>query len=213
MSAWDILAIFGRRWYVVLIGLLLTAGTVYHLREVPGVYATQTNVVFLAPLTPNSPNTISSPTSGVISTAGLVERLVNKGIEKSPTSGSVPLTGQGISTGHSIELPNAGGQWASNFNRPVLQIQVAGPSAAYVRSALEQLVAQINETSQSLQSEAGVRPSMLITTQVSPADPVIGYQQGHRRMGLLVALFLGLLLTGMAAIAADRFAGAWRRRS
>lgn len=206
MTAWDLIAAAGRRWYVVLVGLLLTAGLVYHLDKAPGVYATQTNVLFLAPLTPNSPNTISSPTSGVISTAGLVERIVNKGIEKSPTSGSVSLTGQGVDNGYSIELPNSGGQWASNFNRPVLQVQVTGPSAAEVRDELTNLVAQIRDTARVLQAGSGVGRSMLITTQISPADPAIGYQQGHRRMGLIAAVLLGMVLTAMAVIGVDRLA-------
>ncbi len=137
MAVWDLLVASARRWYVVLAGLVLTVGVLLLVHQTPGVYATQTNVVFLAPVTPHTPNTISSPTSGVISTAGLVERIVNKGVEKSPTSGSVALAGQGVDDGYSVELPNAGGQWASNFNRPVLQVQVTGPSAERVRSELQ----------------------------------------------------------------------------
>lgn len=204
MAAWDLLVASARRWYVVLAGLAVTAGVLLLVHHTPGVYATQTDVLFLAPVTPESPNTISSPTSGVISTAGLVERIVNKGVEKSPTSGSVGLAGQGIDDGHSIELPNAGGQWASNFTRPVLQVQVTGSSEEGVRIELRRLVDQIREVAREIQSEAGVEPTMLITTQVSPAHPGVGYQQGHRPMALAVTALLGLVLTGLAVCAADR---------
>lgn len=209
MTVWDLLVASARRWYVVLAGLALTAGVLLLVHQTPGVYATQTNVLFLAPVTPNSPNTISSPTSGVISTAGLVERIVNKGVEKSPTSGSVALAGQGVDNGYSVELPNAGGQWASNFNRPVLQVQVTGPSAERVRTELRRLVEQIRAVAREIQVEAGVGQGMLITTQVSPEAPGIGYHQGHRPMALAVTALLGLVLTGLAVWAVDRFPG-WR---
>lgn len=211
MSVWDILCAAGRRWYVVIAGLLLTLGALYGIHQAPGVYSTQTNVLLLAPLTPNSPNTISSPTSGVISMAGLVERIVNRGVEKSPTSGAVSLTGQGVVDGHSIELPNSGGQWASNFNRPVLQVQVAGPDPAAVRTQLAKLVEQIRSTTRELQQSDGVGLSMLITTQSSPAEPVVSFQQGHRKIGLAVTGLLGVVLTGLAVVAVDALVRRRRR--
>ena len=207
MTVWDLVATSARRWYVVLAGVVMTAGILVLIHQVPGVYATQTNVLFLAPVTPQSPNTISSPTSGIISTAGLVERIVNEGVRKSPTSGSVALAGQGVTDGYSIELPNAGGQWAANFNRPVLQVQVAGPSAEHVRAELRRLVERIREVAQELQAEAGVRPGLAITTQTSPAEPRVGYHQGHRPMGLAVAALLGAVLTGLGVVAVDRIGG------
>lgn len=203
MAVWDLLVASARRWYVVLAGLVLTVGVLLLVHQTPGVYATQTNVVFLAPVTPHTPNTISSPTSGVISTAGLVERIVNKGVEKSPTSGSVALAGQGIDHGYSIELPNAGGQWAENFNRPVLQVQVTGPSADGVRAELARLLGQIETVTRDVQTEAGVQERLLITTQVSPSDPGVGYHQGHRPMALAVTALLGMVLTGLAVWAVD----------
>ena len=41
-------------------------------------------------------------------------------------------------------MPNSGGQWARNFDRPVLNVQVIGPDEAQVRARLESVVAEIS---------------------------------------------------------------------
>lgn len=209
MTVWEFLRIAGRRWYVVVIGIILTAAGLYSVKQTPGVYTVQTDVLFLAPVTASNENTISSPTQNVIAMAGLVERIVNRGVEKSPTSGTVTLTGQGVDDGYSVELPNSGGQWSVNFNHPVLQVQVTGRTAEGVRTRLADLLERIQRLARDLQIRAGSQKGLLIGTQISPAAPVVAFEQGHRKMGLAAAALLGAVLTALCAVAMD---GLVRRR-
>ena len=59
MTSRDLLRLVLRRWYLMLLGALLTVGAVYSGARQPGVYFTSYNVVLLPPSSKLSPNTIS----------------------------------------------------------------------------------------------------------------------------------------------------------
>ncbi len=211
MTAWDVWAALGRRWYVVLVGLGVTLGVLAGVARVEGVYVAQVDVVFLAPATSASPNRIASASNGVIATAGLVQRLVDPAREDGShlvsTSAVVSLVGQGVRNGSAVVLPDTGGQWDHSFSRPVLSLEVTGSTADDVRVRAEDLVARVQETTRTAQVDAGVIESNAITTYPLPATPQVEYRQGHRSAALLVTLLLSLWATVFLTLVVDRRLG------
>ena len=142
----------------------------------------------------------------MVATAGLVERLVNEGAQPPATSDMVTLLGRGVRDGTSVVLPDSGGQWAQNFDRPVLVVEVTGPSADDVAARLSAAVGEVEWTLERIQVEEGVRPRDRITTSMVPAEPRVRVEQGHRGAALGMTLLLGLLLTAVSAVSVDRLA-------
>lgn len=216
LATWEMLLMLRRRWYAAVAGAALTLGAVVLVTAHPGVYTTQANVLFLAPKTPARPNALESTTSSVIATAGLVERLVNSGVEPPATSSLVTLVGRGVRDGTSVELPNSGGQWAQNFDTPVLRLQVTGSSAESVAQRFAQLHERVSSTAARLQSARGAQAPSLIGTRLSPAVPPMLYEAGHRKVAVLVTTALGgcltLLLVYLIDALGPRLAARLRRR-
>ena len=218
MTVWDVVAACRRRWYAVLVGLALTAVALTGLTRVDGVYVARVDVVFLAPATPATPNRIASAATGVIATAGLVERMVDPGpsggAEPASTSAAVSLLGRGVRDGAAVVLPDSGGQWAQSFERPVLRIEVTGSSAAAVQAQAWALVTEVRDTTAALQADPRIAADNEITTSLVPGSPQVTYREGHRAVALAVTLLLGAAGTVVAAGALDgRLARVRRSRS
>jgi hypothetical protein len=200
-----------RRWYVVLAGLLVTLLVCASETRAHGVFWTQVDVVFLIPPSTHAPNTLEASSSSLISTAGIVAIRVNQGKRATPlSSANVSLVGEGIFDGRSVQLPNTGGQWADNFSRPVLDVQVTGATYAAVKAELAATLADIQSELDRLQIAAGADQFNRITTQSAPTTPEILVIPPQRRRAVAATLAVGTLLTLVGAVTVD---GVLRRRS
>jgi hypothetical protein len=189
-----------RRWaaLVVAFGLLLTAVITYRVVRKPGVYWAQTDVVFLAPTSSLYPNTLVNNSGGVISLAGVVGKIVDpKAAAAHVVSPTVRLANQGIRHGWSVTLPNDGGQWADNFDKPLLDVQAVGSTAAEVSGTVNRLVSKINLTLAGLQAD--VPRVDRVTTKLSPSQVQVFYDPGRRLRALAASLAIGVAATAVAA--------------
>jgi len=205
LSIWDLPRIVRRNWPVALIGLLTTLLAGFWIVHRPGVYYEQVNVIFVLPDTPNRENPLQSGDANLIRTAGIVARLVsNHWTGPEPVSDSATLLGQGVRHGYSVRLPNSGGQWAYNFDRPQLSVEVVGGSPGAVGSLLTQVLAKVNATLTTLQNDEHVRESLRIQTRLSPPLSSVVYVTGSRIRALAVTEVLGISLTLSAVLAVER---------
>lgn len=209
MTAWDVLRSLARAWYLTLAGFAATAFALSMVDSYPGVYWSQANVVFLGPQSERAPNSLEFSSAGLISTAGYVEKIVNAGVEKPTTASPVTLVSRGIRDGHSIDLPDSGGQWSHNFDSAILNVQVTGPTSAIVQERLNTLIDKIRTTTQDIQELDNLGPKNVIRTYVAPDQPKVTYATGGRLSALAGTLALGVGLTAFAAVGLDRM---WARR-
>jgi hypothetical protein len=189
-----------RRWaaLVVAVGLLLTVAITYRVVRKPGVFWAQTNVVFLAPVSSLYPNALVANSDGVIALAGVVGKIVDPDAAAARVvSPTVRLVNQGIRHGWSVTLPNDGGQWAENFDKPLLDVQAVGSTAAEVSGTVNRLVSQINLTLSGLQAQ--VPRVDRVTTQLSPSQVQVFYDPGRRLRALAASLAIGVAATAVAA--------------
>lgn len=213
MTTTDLCGILRRRWYIVVLGFALLAGALHVVVSRPSVYWSQVDVVILAPKSVRYPNVIEQTSASLIAMAGLIEREVNKGVDTPATaSASVTLAGEGVRDGHSITLPNTGGQWAANFDRPVVDVQVVGPSESAVRNKLASLVDTVEHRLAAIQAADQIPQITRITASSAPASATVFRLDGNRNKAAAATLLLGAGLIAVGAVGADRLLNALARR-
>lgn len=129
-----------------------------------------------------------------------------------PRGTGAPLYGTGIRNGYAVFLPNAGGQWQSNFNKPAITVEIVGENSAEVQEQLNRIVLEIQTLAVEPQRKMGVRPESFISTELSPEKPSIAHI-GIRNSRAEIALVL--LTLGLAVAAphiGDRLMNSVRRR-
>lgn len=190
-----------RAWYVVLAGLILTGAATYWAWTTPGVYYAQVDVVFLQPVNNYVPNNLRGLSDDVIATASVVQREVTGGPEMSRVvSESVTIVGEGIRSGQRVSLPNSGGQWANNFERALLDVQVVDHTEDRAQARLDTLLRSIDASLENRQRAAGADPTTWISTRLSPAVPTVTYLEGERRRAVVMTFVLGAGLTCAALV-------------
>jgi uncharacterized membrane protein YidH (DUF202 family) len=190
---------------VAVLGIIASLALAGVAAKAPGVFWTQLQVRFLYPASNENPNNIALSSSGVVITAGVVEKQLEEIAGPRLTSPGTTLAAQGIKHGWSVNLPNSGGQWANNFVDPFLDVQVVGSSPDEVITTANQLVAKIRNTLAGMQAQAGVDRFNTVTTQLSPpAGPPLYFMRGSRARALAASFVIGLSIT-FAAAASTRF--------
>lgn len=203
MTVLDLGAQALRLWWLTLAGLLLTAAAGYQAVTVPGVYWSHVDVVFLRPAAV-SPNTLGQSSARVIEAASVIQREVT-GVERTRVvSDGVTIVDEGIIPGVEVRLPNAGGQWANNFNRPFLRVEVSDRTARGAQARLTEILARIERSLSDRQQSAGVAPENRLTIMLNPAAPKVEYSAGLPVRAAVAVAVLGLGLTGAALVLTSR---------
>jgi len=188
-----------------MLGTVLTAGAALFAHDAPGVYYQQVDVVFLWPQPPqNQENTFQYGSKTLIQTAGVVARAVGGREGATTVSETATLAGQGVEHGWSVRLPNSGGQWAFDFEQPVLSVEAVGSTPREVAATTSVAVTRINRELIALQQAEGVPTSLMIRTRMSPPTPLMHYGTGSRGRAVLTTLLLGAGLTLTAVRLVDR---------
>jgi hypothetical protein len=214
VTAFGLMRALRRAWFVVVVGVLATMGSMYWITSAGGVYYGQVDVVFLRPVNAHVPNSLSTTSGSVIATAGIVQRQVAGGPEGAHVvSDGVTLAQEGVTSGQSVRLPNAGGQWANNFNRAELDVQVVDTTSEGANARMSEVLARIDASLAQLQATAKVDPSNAIRTGLNPITPTITHEPGNPKRALVMTLLLGALLTIGAVILVDRVLLRHSRRS
>ncbi|MDN3310116.1 hypothetical protein QWJ90_04145 [Microbacterium oryzae] len=194
-----------RRWLVLLIGVLLTIGGATAALQVTGVYAARTVVTLLPPVGwAVGGNSLTDSAATMVAFARVVEASIDESLTGQLfASPDAPLYGAGVRKGEVVYVPNAGGQWAPNFNRPVLVIDVVGPTASYVTDRVVALTADVAEVIDERQDEYVVADDQRIGWKASPDIPEV-FSVGPdraRMLGGIAALGVGVSLA--AAVLVD----------
>lgn len=216
MTVGDVLAACVRRWPVTLFGLALVGVVLTFLLRATGVYWTQADVVFLSPASDRFPNPLGTTSQSLIAMAGVTEREVNRQSPAPATaaaSASVTIVDEGVRDGARIRLPNSGGQWANNFDRPVLDVQAVGPTPERAAALFDAAVERVRSSVYLRQRALGVEDVNMIHLTVAPSATNIFYADGERKRAIPVAVLLGAGLTMAAATLADQWAVRRRRAS
>jgi len=204
MTIVDVVLAVGRQWLLALIGLLVTGVLGFAASRGESVYWSQTDVRFIA-VGPRFSNPLVSTSASVIATAGLIA------LETNPRNGGprlstdeVSIVDAGIHDGVLVRLPNNGGQWATNFNEPSLNVQVSGPDPEQVRQRTMQVVADITERLAAHQDAYSVAAGNRILVNPTPPVPVVAVAHRSPMLATAATVVLGSGLTLGAALYVDQ---------
>lgn len=192
----------GRRWYVVVAVLMLFVPLALHANSVRGVYWMKYDVVFLLPAGASDNNALRNGASNIVFYAAMIQRQYasTHKVVKVQTNGA-PLYGSGVRSGVSMYLPDTGGQWQSNFNRPAITVEVVGETEAEANLLASTTAREIREMALKPQADLGVVPKAYISTTTNPERPAAGYVdvRNKRAVGAIALVAFGAA-TGLAVL-------------
>ncbi|MBB5743380.1 uncharacterized protein involved in exopolysaccharide biosynthesis [Microbacterium ginsengiterrae] len=194
-----------RQWLVLVVGTALTVAGAVAAVQMTGVFTARTTITLLPP--PGwaiGGNTLTDSAATMVGFAKLIEQTVNDSQDGQLFAApDTPLYGAGVRQGELVYVPNAGGQWAPNFNRPFLYIDVVGPTPEYVESRVEALTEEVADAVDERQDEFGVAEDQRVTWDATPATPEVSYVGPNRLRMLGGIALLGAGVTAGAAFGVD----------
>lgn len=188
-----------RRWYVVVVALLLAAAGAYQVVRPTPQYVGSAVVVLKPPVTQNQPNQYTNlqPPLALVSYA-VVQQL------ESP-AGAKELRAAGVTGSYDLVPRNSGTSATPRYLIPSLQVQsqAAGPDAAVtaVRSIIEVYTRHV----EAMQEAEGVPTGAQITASVL-TSPSAAQIQGDKIRGLAGMLLIGATVGVLGALWLDRYA-------
>ncbi|MDN5795492.1 MAG: hypothetical protein L0H79_07035 [Intrasporangium sp.] len=209
MTSRDLLLVVLRRWYLMLLGALLTVAALYVATHQSGVYFIRYTFTLLAPRNEFYQNQIQDPHVGMGAMAGLIVTEYNAG-RREPllASADTTLYGEGLRRGSRVRVPNYGSQWQPLLTTPDIDVQVVGPTQDEVRSEAQRIKARLAGILEQRQDDLGIAQTMQMTSLASPASPVVAYVGGSRGRVAVGVGAVGATLTTILVVQFDR----WRER-
>jgi hypothetical protein len=207
MTSATLLRLMARRWWVILIGLSLTAGAFVGLHHDGGAYATDATVIFVAPGDRGVGEVSDGYLGSLVDFAAVIEREFHDGRQSDRLAENASLYGAGVTQGYRVLLVNSGSQWETSFAKPALAISVVGPSARWVVSTLHAVTTRIVTLAAAQQSNAGADAEHTITTETVPAVAPVRYlasSRGTQARAMIALTVVGLGLSVATAVATDR---------
>jgi hypothetical protein len=196
VTIWDLFVVAVQRWVVVLVCGALTGLLVFQVAHAKPVYLSQVRVVLLAPPSARL-NALGATPQSLIDLAGVVGRKVN-GADAGPqvVSGGVTIAGEGIRSGYSVNQPNQGGQWANNFEDPVLDVQAVDATAEGSRAQMAVALGKVEAALTAIQDEQGVAQADRVRTTLSPSTPQVVVKKGSNVRAVGASVAIGVLVAG-----------------
>lgn len=196
-----------RRWYVVAFALLVATVGTYFLQSGQGVYSTGTVVSFLLPNETALSSNSGLDDASVIAFAGVVARKVNNG--ETPAIYSIydaPLYGAGVRQGVVVSIPNSGNQFATNYQRAEVVLQIVGPSERWVARVQSELLTRIVQISNAQQASVASIGSRIKASPVWSTEKIshVAPPRTAAVSALIALLIAALLVGGWSAVLMDR---------
>ncbi|SDU84299.1 hypothetical protein SAMN04488544_0817 [Microlunatus sagamiharensis] len=199
MTSRGLVALLVRRWYLLLLGAVLTVAGTYAATHRAGVYWAGYSVVVLAPTQKYYDNSLVNAPYEMPQIAGVFVRQYNGAHPGLRTvSSDTRLYGEGERSAVRVRMVNDGSQWKPLYPVPVIDVQVVDPSPQVVAARSAETLARLEQLVQDYQDQADVKQSWRITTLPS-SDAGITYHNGStmRAAAATGALGISLSLTGI----------------
>ena len=194
-----------RRWYLLVLALLLALGGAYHVLRPTRLYLSSAVVVLKPPVTGGQPNQLANlqPTLATVSVAVLQQM-------QSP-SGLAELRAAGVHGTYGLLPRNSGTSATPQYLIPSVQLQSELTDPASADRVVQELITVYTRHVADLQSAEGIPAASRMSVDVLVA-PSAAEVFGTKSRGLAGVGLLGLVGGVLAALWADRWALARQRR-
>ena len=194
MTARELFAAALRRWYVVLLGGVLTLGALYVVTQQAPVYWTQYNVLLVGPSGAQKTTVLDDPVYGLQPLVGVIATDFNDGAPPLLTGDvAATIVGEGRREGVQVRVPNLGTQWRPLFPANYLDVQVAASSPEEVLATARATSLRISVLLEEIQDDMGAPLALRARAVPSSKYPTVIPISGSRSRALA-----GTALSGMA---------------
>jgi hypothetical protein len=202
VSPRDVAEALLRRWYVLLLALLLTAAGAYRVLHPAPQYLSSAVVVLKPPVTGNQPNQLTNlqPPLATLS-YGVIQQL------ESP-AGRKELEAAGVHGTYQLIPRNSGTSATPRYLIPSLQVQAQRSGAVEADTAVSRVIDVYTKHVTDLQEAQKIAPASQIRASVLVA-PSAAPLQGTRSRALAGTALLGGIAGILGALWFDRYA-LWR---
>ncbi len=181
MTSRDLLNAALRRWYVMVVGAVVSLACVYVSTQQPVVYWTQFNVLLIGPTNPDFPNYLEDARYTLHPIVGLVVSDINDGRPMMVTASTdTNMVGQGMTSGVQVRVPNLGTQWRLNPTANYIDVQVAASTPEELLRRADATLDEVAAALDARQDELGIMPGMRVTSVATTDDPTIYTVSGSR---------------------------------
>ncbi|MHA6967357.1 O-antigen ligase family protein [Glutamicibacter bergerei] len=169
------------------------------IRQAPGTYWTQQDLVFLPPSSAVGGNSLRTDARDLIPFAALVKETY-AGIHGPSTIEPVtaPIYGTGVRSGELVRVPNAGGQWQTYQREATITVEVLASSAEEVLSTMDQTMTELTALAEEPQQQMNVKRSAHIITDIYPEAVVPVQILPRTKWALLLLGFLTIMAAATA---------------
>ncbi|MET7572392.1 hypothetical protein ABZT04_28415 [Streptomyces sp. NPDC005492] len=195
-----------RRWYVLVVALLLTAVGAYQVVRPAPQYVGSAVVVLKPPVTQNQPNQLTNlqPPLAVVS-YGVIQQL------QSP-AGAEELSAAGVHGTYHLVPRNSGTSATPRYLIPSLQVQSQASDPGAATTAVRRIIGVYTRHVEELQTAQKVPAAGRITASVL-VSPSAAMVQGNKSRGLAGVALLGAAGGVVGALWLDRFLMGRHRRA
>ncbi|ALV31884.1 hypothetical protein [Streptomyces sp. CdTB01] len=199
MSPRDVAEALLRRWYVLLLALLLTAAGAYKVLHPAPRWLSSAVVVLKPPVTGSQPNQLTNlqPPLATLS-YGVIQQV------ESP-AGRRELAAAGVQGTYQLIPRNSGTSATPRYLIPSVQVQARRGDAVEADAAVQRVIEVYSRHVAAVQEKEGVAPGARITASVLVA-PSAAPVQGNRSRALAGTALLGATAGLLGALWLDRFA-------
>jgi hypothetical protein len=204
VSPRDVAEALLRRWYVLVLALLLTAAGAYPVIRPAPQYVSSAVVVLKPPMTGSQPNQLTNlqPPLATLS-YGVIQQLASP-------AGRKELSSAGVHGTYQLIPRNSGTSATPAYLIPSLQVQARGADPVAADTTVRRIidvyakhVAEVQEA-QGVYAEARINPSVLVAPSAAPV-------QGTKSRALAGTALLGATVALLSALWFDQYA--LRRRN
>lgn len=194
-----------RRWYLLVLALLLALGGAYHVLRPTRLYLSSAVIVLKPPVTGGQPNQLANlqPTLATVSVAVLQQM-------QSP-AGLAELRAAGVHGTYGLLPRNSGTSATPQYLIPSVQVQSELTDPASADTVVQELITVYTRHVAELQTAEGVPAASRMSVDVLVA-PSAAEVFGTKSRGLAGVGLLGLVGGVLAALWTDRWALARQRR-
>lgn len=208
MTPRELLAALLRRWYVVLLGAVLSGAVLLTTVDRAPVYWTQFNIVLVGPAVPDRPNYLDDPVYGLQPLIGVLATRLNDGHPPLLTGDvSATMVGTGQREGVQVRTPNLGTQWRPVFSANYLDVQVAGPTPEAVSADAARVTRDVDALVREIQDDLDVPGDLRARAVPSSPEPIVQVVAGSRVRAAAGTGLVGVALTLLAVHRLERWRG------
>lgn len=178
MTFRQLLCTIARRWYVILLVMVCAGAFTVNQFRSSGLYSTRTVVYFI-----HQSSNIAAPwlsdgvgDESIVDFAGTIANEINSGRPSVRyATAEAPLYGVGVRQSVRVGLVDSGGQWWSSFSQAEIEVQIVGPTRAWVQGQQKEILDSIASRTRAAQGSAWDDTSTRITPVVVPVTNSIDH--------------------------------------